>query len=238
MVTINLDEQPYRAQHAVLLYGQHNPSYASVHDVSEQMDGTLRIEAGQPATVSGLRELFEALDPARKVRPTFFEPNILSQGPVWLVWWMKPVMRRVWFDGKGFDDESAEVPHPGLVFAVGPRGWQVFALKGKGRPRPGSKLYQAPYFNVWASGLICVGSANTPGGQDAKQPKAWEDAFFLSRFSHPNIHEPNQLVKFKGGPIKFWKAMLRGKFGTFPTEVLVETGWTLSDVLTDMGRAI
>jgi len=134
-VTMNLSEQPYRAQHAVLLYGQHRPSYVSVHEVAEQHDGSLRIGAGTPATMSGLRELFDQLDPSRKVRPVFFEPNVLSQGPGWLVWWMKPQTRRVWFDGSGFDDESAEVPHPGLVFAVSALGWQVFAVGGKRRPR-------------------------------------------------------------------------------------------------------
>ncbi|WP_157384680.1 PRTRC system protein B [Thauera sp. 27] len=236
-VTMNLSEQPYRAQHAVLLYGQHRPSYVSVHEVAEQHDGSLRIGVGTPATMSGLRELFDQLDPSRKVRPVFFEANVLSQGPGWLVWWMKPQTRRVWFDGSGFKDESAEVPHPGLVFAVSALGWQVFAVGGKGRPRPGTKLYQVPYFNVWEGGRICTGTARTPEGAKAQEPKAWEDAFFLSRFSHPNIHEANKLVKYRGGPVKFWKAMLKGKFKSFPTETLVETNWTVSNLLESIGRA-
>jgi len=237
-VSVNTEEVPYRASHAILLYGQHRPGYASVHDVEVDSSGELSIEAGVPATVDGLRKMFDSLDPSRSARPVFLEPNVLSQGPGWLVWWMRPQTRRVWFESKEIQVDTAEVPHPGLVFSVTSRQWRVFAVKGKSRPRPGTKLYQAPYWNVWKTGGICVGSSQTPSAGVQADPADWEESFFSSRFSHPNIHEQNLLVKYRGGSAKFWNAMLKGKFKAFPLDTLVPTELTVRDVLAQIGRDV
>mgnify|MGYP000959194320 CR=1 FL=1 len=234
-VSINLDEAPYRAMHAVLLYGQRRPSYASVHNVEVDASGGLTIEAGVPATVAGLRTLFDRLDPSRMVKPTFCEQNILSQGPGWLVWWMKPQTRRVWFSNAQIKTETAEVPHPGLVFAVTGRSWRVFAVKGRTRPRPGTMLFQAHYWNVWKGGAICVGSAQVPTAGIRAEPAEWEKCFFDSSFTHANVHGPNELVKYRGGSVKFWQAMLKGKFNAFPLEVLVPAKMTVTDLLRQVG---
>jgi len=45
------------------------------------------------------------------------------------------------------------------------------------------------------------------------------------------------LVKYRGGPVKFWKAMLKGKFKSFPIETLVETNWTVRNLLESIGGA-
>jgi len=237
-VNINTEEAPYRASHAVLLYGKYGASYASVHDVELDEDGALKIAVGTPATIAGLRQMFERLDPSRKLRPSYFAPHILSQGPGWLVWWVKPQLRRVWFNGAGFKEETAVVPHPGLVFAVSPAGWSVFALAGKTRPRSGTKLFQAPYFNVWKGGAICVGSAETPQGLEVQDSAQWERSFYDSRFSHSNVHEKDQLLKYKGGPVKFWKDMLNGKFDVFPREVLVPSDRTVASLLQKIGGSV
>ncbi len=234
-VSVNTEEAPFRASHAILLYGQHRPSYASVHSVGVDSSGELSIEAGVPATVDGLRKMFDSLDPSRSARPVFLEPNVLSQGPGWLVWWMKPQTRRVWFESKEIKLETAEVPHPGLVFAVTQEEWRVFAVQGRSRPRPGTKLYQAPYWNVWKGGRICAGSARLPSAGLQADPSGWEESFFSSRFSHPNIHEKDALVKYKGGSAKFWNSMLSGKFKSFPQEVLVPAELTVRDLLAQIG---
>jgi len=66
-VSVNTEEVPYRASHAILLYGQHRPGYASVHDVEVDSSGELSIEAGVPATVDGLRKMFDSLDPSARM---------------------------------------------------------------------------------------------------------------------------------------------------------------------------
>lgn len=239
MISFNMNAEPLQAQHAVLLYGKNHASaqYASVHEVQTGEDGKLSLAAGLPVTESALKSMFESLDPNRIEKPTFNDARILSRGPGWLVWWMRPQSIRVWFNAKQIGERTEVVPHPGLVFSVSRRGWQVFALAGRDRPRPGTALFQAPYFNVWSRGKICEGSAATPTGNKARNPDEWERAFFDSRFSHPNIHEKDRLVKYRGGPVKFWQAMLNGRFERFPKEVLVPAEMTVSDLLADIGRA-
>lgn len=224
---------PLRAQAAVLLYGRahHAPEYCSVHAVSEDDAGALNIEAGTPATVQGLQDLFDGLNPEKSDRPQFIESNILSRGARWLVWWAKPSVRRVWFQADKIGEKSAEVPNPGLVFAVTPAGVSVFALKGKGRPRPGTRLYQAPYYNVWEGGKLCVGSARVPEGALRDDPAAWERMFFESKFTHPNVHTKGGLIAHRRGPVSFWKEMLAGKHASFPTDLLVDCGMTLEQML-------
>jgi len=240
MISIDVGEQNMRARHAIILYGKDRGEavFASVHSVSEDEKGSIKIEAGQPATTSGLRSLFSALDPARSEKPILFDGKILSRGPHWMVWWAKPQSRRVWFKADKIGTRNAVTPHPALVFAVSPIGWQIFAIKGNRRPGAKTPLYQAPYFNVWDSGAICVGSAARPKGPNAGTPELWEKAFFESVFAHPNVHQPMKLVLHKKGPADFWKTLLDGKHQTFPNEVLVKTGRTIESLLADIGRKL
>lgn len=238
MIRVHSEETPFRALNAILLYGQHQPSYASIHDVRVDPDGGLSIEAGTSASVDGLKKLFETLDPSRVSHPTFLDPRLLSQGPSWSVWWVRPQTRRVWFKGSDFRKTSAEVPHPGLVFAVSPCGWYVFAVAGKTRPRPTTKLYQAPYLNIYEDGKICEGSMQRPDEAAPDDLDAWGACFFNSYFTHPNIHQPNRLVKYRGGPIRFWNAMLAGKYAKFPTEVLVPLNLSVEHLLENLGEDV
>lgn len=240
MIQVEAGAEDLRARHAILLYAKDRSEalFASVHPVSEDENGGIKIEAGQPATTSGLRALFNALDPARVELPTFFDGKILSRGPHWMMWWVKPQQRQVWFKAEKVGTRNAVTPHPGLVFAVSPNGWQIFAVKGNRRPTARSVLYQAPYFNVWDSGKICEGSADVPKGQAAAMPEKWEKAFFESVFTHPNVHAPMKLVMHKKGPADFWRTMLDGKHKTFPNDVLVKTSLTIERLLATIGRTL
>ena len=68
------------------------------------------------------------------------------------------------------------------------KAWKVFAFKGRQRPDADTPLSVAPFFNVWQNGTICVGSARLPKGDQVHNHLAWEEAFFRSYFTHPNIH--------------------------------------------------
>lgn len=156
-----------------------------------------------------------------------------------MVWYMPPSRRRVWFKADTIGETSAEVPLPGLVFSVSPGGWRVFALRGARRPGASTKLYQAPFFNVSSTGVICVGSSQTPKGDARFDPAAWEQAFFESYFSHPNVHG-SSLVHYKGGAYPFWQAMLKGKKWreSFPKEVLVERSMTLGRLIAQINQEL
>jgi PRTRC genetic system protein B len=227
-VKTSSSEQEFALSQAILLYTGPNGGYASVHQVQHDPNGGAPvILPGVPVTKGGVIESLKRLMPKDTDKRTLFAPNLLAKGLDYMAWWVPPRTCPVWFKSPELGERTAPVPHPGLVFiVVGGRRF-IYAVKGKNRPTTETELFQAPYFNTYSSGSVCEGSTRLPRGEAAQNPVAWEESFFRSFFTHPNIHEKNKLVKFKDGVFAFWRDMLDGKFTTFPDMVLVKTGKTL-----------
>lgn len=215
---------------AILLYGQGNASYASIHNVQGDQATGMTIGAGKPATVKALAHLATGLIKNASFG-SFLPENVLSVGIDSITWWLPPCKSRlVWFktNNEQIGTISGRTPQVGLVFRVSGHVWQVFAVKGNKRPTPDTQLNQAPFLNVYDDGHICVGNVTTPKGTTAETLAGWENAFFNSYFTHPNSMK---LVKFKGGCFAFWSDMLAGKFKSFPEKVLFELKATLDDLI-------
>jgi PRTRC genetic system protein B len=230
---------------AVLIYrGASGSALATLHDV-HHVDGEAVIGAGQPMTPRKALELSRALL-KRVAHGGFLPANVLYMDGDLMLWWEPPARRHVVFrvdeahaGQLGGGERGETVAHPGLVFAASSRVWSVWAVKGSQRPTPETALYQAPYFNVNQQGQICQGSVGRPEGTTAEKIGAWNDAFFRSYFTHPNVAA--RLVKYEGGAYAFWRDMLDGRFTRFPQRVLVPVKTTLGALLgmkgADDGRA-
>lgn len=231
-------EEVMTLQAAVMLYGDsRGSSFATAHDVALDNKGIPVLLEGHPLTMEILNAMTEAIAKGAESRRSFggyLPENVLAVGTGSIVWWLPASDRNVSFacSDKLIGTASGKTPHPSLVFGVNNSGdWFVFAIKGNTRPTPDTKLWQAPYFNVWESGKICQGSTSVPPGATTAQIGGWNTAFFSSNFSHPNVHEKGKLVKYKGGPYQFWRDMLDGSSQRFPLRVLVGTGHTLDDFI-------
>lgn len=219
---------------AVLIYrGAQGSAFATVHDI-EEVDGEATILAGKAMTprvaITLSRELAKGVS-----HGGFIPDTVLYMDGELLLWWTRPGKRHIAFRAEGLGDaERGEVvPHPGLVFAASSQVWKVWAVKGGARPTPDTELFQAPYFNVYDTGAICQGSAAVPEGTTAGRIGAWNDAFFGSFFTHPNVRK--KLVKYRGGSYRFWRDMLDGRFERFPERVLVPLRATLGQLLSERG---
>jgi PRTRC genetic system protein B len=115
---------------------------------------------------------------------------VLAEGSGFFVWYSKPQARQVWFDCKELGARTGRVPCPGLVFVVTTKAWKVFAYKGRQRPDADTPLFVAPFFNVWQNGDDLRRECPRAERRSGTQPAAWEEAFFRSYFTHPNIHTP------------------------------------------------
>ena len=82
---------------------------------------------------------------------------------------------------------------------------------------------------------LCTGSIDMPRDTDFFNTSKWEQAFFGSFFTHPNVHEAGRLIK-EGSCYRFWLDMLDGKYKTFPAHQLVDSKTTLADVLTQLKK--
>lgn len=225
-------------EQAILIYrsrgGRDARTFASIHPVTLDQ-GRPMIQCGKPVTRRAARRLADAL--AAGASSTGFLPgNVLYADGEALVWWLPPQRRHIAFRcaAEGFGERGAVVPHPALVFMVAGTQWLVWAHKGRQRPTPDSPLWRAPYFNVGADGTICRGNVTTPNGPAIDQIAAWEDAFFRSYFTHPNL--PNGLVRHPGGGYAFWAAMVGQPPASFPQRVLVPTCARLGELVARHAR--
>lgn len=224
---------------AMMFYGNSaNPlGFVSLHDVEHTSLGPI-IGAGKPASKSAVRAILKDLSRrSKKGEVSFIPQHILSQGENHLIWYVAPQHRQLWFRCEALGGEvTGVVPNPGLVFAVTPQGWHVYAVKGDGRPVPETELFVSPYLNVWMGGKICTGNVTTPKGNDRWNTVAWEDAFFRSYFTHINIQGKGKLVNYRGGAYAFWRQLLARPPKRFPEDRLVSYRSTLGDLFASLSK--
>lgn len=226
MLSTNVSGTTYALSKAILVYETTGyggkEGYATVHgvDPARQPGARPQIRAGVPLTRQALSAVLNGLSADESFG--FLPENVLAVGKGYMVWWSRPTQRRVFFQAKEpIGNRAGTTPHPGLVFAVDEEGWSVFAVKGDKRPTPESPLFQAPYFNVYGSGRICTGNVELPSLTTTDAIAAYEEAFFGSNFTHPNIPAKGKLTRHADGPYTLWRELLDGKHRTFPAKCLV-----------------
>jgi PRTRC genetic system protein B len=171
---------------------------------------------------------------ARSKRALVLRILILARGLGRVLWWSPPKKRSLFFKASthnaGTFDGRGVCPCPGLVFLNDGRSLYVFAYEGDQTPSATTRLCQAPFFNVWSSGQVCVGNARAPKDEQQGDVDAWERMFFGSHFTHPNFTEADRLTHGVN-PTTFWKEMLEQERDHFPSDVLVKLNLCVKDLL-------
>lgn len=222
---------------AILLYGGEDRStgFATVHDVDDH-NGRPTIMPGRLLQEADLAEMIKGIATAKASAETvWLDSRVLAKGPDRVIWWSAPGKRSMFFEKSSYNaktfDGGAVCPVPGLIWMAMPsNGLYVYAFKGDGRPGPDTKLWQAPLFNIWGSGKVCVGSARLPSIEQQATLEAWEQTVFGSRFTHPNFTQKDRLIK-GAEPASFWKRMVAKPAEAFPREKLVGVPLTIADLL-------
>lgn len=227
---------------AILLYKNGKEiNFVSVHDI-EYINNDLSkpyIGPGQPASKMALSHLVQDLLPSVASQRTIIPANVLFYDYEHLAWYVPPCKRQLWFRSQELGGEvTASVDLPGLVFYVGLTGWFVFATSTKERPTAETPLFVSPFLNVWKDGKICTGNINVPKINGQASTEAFEDAFFRSYFTHINVREKNQLVKYPGGPYQLWKELINGQLKKFPKRALVPFQSTVGEFLESLNKGV
>ena len=224
-----------RLTNAILFYGgmPHKPNVATLHEIQE-VQGAPTCLPGRLMTRRDLSQLMGSLGKQVKQSSRWIETTDLVQSSAHMVWWTPPTTRAMFFQTSSSSatqfSGNGLVSIPGLIWAVLNRELFVWAVKGQQRPTPDDDLYQAPFFNVWGSGRVCTGSAELPSGDKAKVTQQWVDAFFNSRFTHPNFKQKDRLI-LGMEPGKFWKAQLTKPSKSFPERRLVKLPLKAGDLI-------
>ena len=229
----------YALSAAVLIYtnSHRQHAFASKHEVVTLDLGpgpTPSIRPGTPFTDDDYRTLVRALAPKEQPRMQWNDPRVLAKGLGRVVWWSPPQRRSMFFKcsshaGNAFEARGM-APTPGLVWMGTQQELYVWAYRGNQPPTRDTPLCQAPFFNVWARGQVCLGNAVLPPEDQRDDLDKWERTFFGSRFTHPNFTEPDRLT-VGINPIQFWKNQMAKPSKTFPEKVLYDLKLRVKDLL-------
>ena len=121
---------------------------------------------------------------------------------------------------------GAIFPQPALVWLAMDHSLSIRALKKNRRPAADTKLCVAPYWNVYDTGSVCLGSMRAPDASTVASIPQWEQSFYESEFTHGNV---GRLTRHPGGFEGLWKELA----GTveFPTDSLIELPETVAELL-------
>lgn len=226
-----INKKKYDLLSALMVYGfkqggRINPEcYLEIHAVK---DGKLM--AGKPLTQSGINQLSKIITTKTLQGKSIFPTNLIFCSPESLLWFTPATERSMFFtENLCIPDGKAWVP--ALLWSVNVHTQTVslFAMKSSRRPTENTRLYMAPFHNVYASGSVCMGSAklcrqnrqsNAALSEKTvnEQMATWEAAFWNSKFSHLVAPE---IVKKKFNINLIWKDLIQtGK--KFPSSVLKE----------------
>jgi PRTRC genetic system protein B len=220
---------------AVLVYSSPHDgkAFATIHPIK---DGGSRpqIGPGRAMTEGDFHELVAALKPAARREITgsdWISDKLLSRAMGRLTWWTPPSYKPMFFDG-GHVKGQAIVPLPALVFSAGNTGLRVRAIAGGQRPRPETPTAYAPFFNVSAAGVVCLGTTLRPEENlgDEEVMAHWETAFFQSRFTHPSTGMEKRMIAGQLATA-FWADALRDPPTQWRDEWLVPTNEKTVDLI-------
>jgi PRTRC genetic system protein B len=214
---------------AILLYSDGHELFATLHEPKDSPDGgPPYLDAGEPLTIDFLKELIRGL--GKTVGREILPANLLVRTPETLVWWRRRQPRVMFYsdacDGRSLSGRS--FPQPTLVFKVTGSDLFVRALAENKRPKAGTPLMFAPYWNCDGHGRVCQGSMQSPAKVCVEAINEWEAAFLGSEFTHAAIgaHITTHPEGFQG----LWRDVA-GREEDFPSDLLVPSDDSLQDFI-------
>lgn len=225
---------------AILIYQSQGKTVATTHPVQLVKEKPF-ILPGRPIDQAAVVELMVSL--SNNGQPTspdvaksqFLPPNVLCFTPNQLIWWCKSQVRPLYFES---DDKQVKtlhgknVTHPNLIFQVRDNGFFVYAVATNSRPELNTKLYRAPYFNIFQNNAMCKGNVKIPSPATPNVIAELENAFFDTHFTYSNV---NDIVK--GGHNKFWLPLRGNKKKRVPVKLLTPLDQTLASLLKLLSHA-
>ncbi|MDV3950328.1 PRTRC system protein B [Elizabethkingia anophelis] len=189
-----------------------------------------------PLTVREASRLAKVLTTASKEKEPVLKPDsVVSEQILYfdtsidkVIWYTKGMSRQILFtEDLGIPNGTANVPP--MLWVADRNNLAVFALANNRRPTKKTKLFNAPFFNVYDDGNVCMGSVDTEIKKTASLEEftaKWEGFFFNSYFSHlMRGYNP-----IKGNCVSLWESLISND-KAFPTSVLTDSGLTLKELL-------
>lgn len=225
----------YHPKSALVFYeskGANTDTYVEYFDMDKQGNP---INA-HPLTVREANQLAKALKMAKEEREPCLKPETVIGNHILhldavkgkAVWFTKARQRKLYFtESLGIPNGKASVPP--MLWVAGRNNLAVFALSSNRRPTDKTKLLNAPFFNVYEDGGVCMGTVDVRIKRTASLEEfttAWESYFFNSYFSHL-MQDYNPI---RGNCVTLWENLVNTN-AAFPMEVLRKSKKTFKSLL-------
>lgn len=162
------------------------------HDYDKDKD---RLSAGKSLTVETAKSIFNFINNIETIQnysfPGIIPKNILKyKTDEKFVVWTTPAGIKDIIYKKGLPIKSGQYYVPRMVWKLNAKTLSVWAIT-KDVKSEKDKLYQAPFFNIYDNGSICMGNSKfLAGSYDySKIIKTAEAGFWDSMFTHTNNNE-------------------------------------------------
>lgn len=133
--------------------------------------------------------------------------------------WYRPSAKRVLNFSAGLKIKGkSEVTVPATIYVLLNSKLYIYALGSDKRPDAETKIFNAPYFNIYEDGNVCLGSAQI-GKHKADtyegEAERFERAFYLAEQNHGQNKDQS-----KTDPEKLWTSLIKNK-KPFPITELI-----------------
>lgn len=207
-------------------YGYETDKTAEVYVESYDIGKRGQPINAHPLSMAEMLSLSKLFQSTEELKSNYLKPkglipaNILYLDPQsdgYVIWYTPPMAADLFFvEGLQIPNDKAHIP--ALVWKASKNSLEVHALKGKSKPNANTQLYHAPFFNIYESGNVCMGTVQIAIDRFTRLEDfitKWETYFFNSYFSHTIGNHSGA----KTDLVSLWQQqMTTGK--PFPTELL------------------
>lgn len=221
-------DQKYIPSQAIIIYKNENEYYLESHPIVEGKMG-----AGSPLSEDIIIDIADSF--STKSRAVIYNKGLLPENVLQfdnrngfnnITWYRLPEQRQIFFS-KALNISTGIMWVPGLIYQLKNDSISVHAFKGNKLPKANTKLFRAPFFNIYQDNSVCMGNAKVrkPSHLTLENIiKYWEDKFWLSEFSHVNNNP------IKGNLSSLTKALISSG-EKFPENELLPINKTLEEVV-------
>lgn len=209
----------------IIVYGTNkdysNDYYLETRDIKKQGD-RYAMMAPVPCTPSMFKDLVKSMSQSQFPEMEFtglISETMLygfNKGGRTVVMWYKPaVLRSLNFSASLPIKGDTAVRVPATLYVVVDKKLYLFALMTDKRPDENTKLYHAPFFNIYSDGNVCLGTA--PVGRDKgktfeQEAERFERAFYMAEQSGGGENQCKTALK------PLWQRLIK-KPQPFPSKV-------------------
>ena len=167
----------------MMLYGQGDDVYVEWKNVDKDQ----KMSAGVPLSIDSLEALYTYMVNRKMGSGQLagtISKNVIYMNPALNVYvWTVPGGKREVKLARGAGLRKGWIKYPPMVFAVNGKTLSIFVYSTSM-----SKLYPAPFYNIYDDGSVCLGTVRLTSVNNAKTyaeyTSAWENLFFNSKYSH------------------------------------------------------